>query len=74
MSAPLSIVLTYIGIIVLFFVVIYVGGRFICRIYDYATETPEERMQREAEEIARKATQEFEKRRRMRSGFWNVFN
>lgn len=74
MSAPLSLILTYIGIVVLFFLVVYFGSRVICRIYDCATETPEEQAQREAQEIARKASQECEKRRRMRSGFWNVFN
>lgn len=59
----------------LLMIVVIVGGWFICRIYDCATETPEEQAQREAQEIARKATQEFEKRKRMKCvRFWNVFN
>lgn len=58
----------------LLMIVVIAGGWFICQVYDCATETPEERMQREAERIAKQATKEYEKRRRMRSGFWNVFN
>jgi hypothetical protein len=46
----------------------------ICRIYDCMEETPEEQAQREAERIAKQATQEYKKRKRMRSGFWNIFN
>lgn len=55
-------------------IVCAIGAGVICHIYDCMEETPEEQSQREAERIAKQATQEYKKRKRMRSGFWNIFN
>lgn len=70
-TQALTDVLFWYGLVILVF---FAGVWVICKVYDCVDETPEEQSFREAERIAKQATNEFKKRKRMRSGFWNVFN
>lgn len=81
-SQALAEVLFWYGVLMLIFAI---GVGVICHIYDCMEETPEERAQKERQRIvtqsaramqriAKQATKEYKKRKRMRSGFWNIFN
>lgn len=69
-QAMAEVLFWYFVVIVIF----AVGAGLICHIYDCMEETPEEQAARKAERIAKQATKEYKKRKRMRSGFWNIFN
>lgn len=71
-TQALSEALFWYGLLILVF---FAGVWVICRVYDCATETPEERLFRETQRAAKQATKEYEKRKRMKSvRFWNIFN